>query len=52
MYRSEDSIKIAVREIWWKGVDWIHLTEARDRWRVLLDAVVFRRVRKIGGFLE
>jgi hypothetical protein len=29
-HRWEDNIKMDLREIGWKGVDWIHLAEERD----------------------
>jgi len=25
-------IRIDLREIWWEGVDWIHLAQDRDQW--------------------
>jgi hypothetical protein len=31
-YRWEDNIKIALREIGWEGVDWMHLAQNRDQW--------------------
>jgi hypothetical protein len=30
-HRWEDNIKMDVREIWWEGVDWIHLAQDRDQ---------------------
>jgi len=33
--RLEDYIRMDVWEIGWKLVDWIHLTEDRNRWRVM-----------------
>jgi hypothetical protein len=27
-------------EIWWEGVDWMHLTQDRDQWRVLMNTVM------------
>jgi hypothetical protein len=30
----EDNIKIDFREIGWEVVDWIHLAQDRDQWRV------------------
>jgi hypothetical protein len=35
-HRSEDSIKMDLREIDLEGMDWIHLAQDRDRWRALL----------------
>jgi hypothetical protein len=30
--RWEDDIKIHLREIRWKYVDWVHLTQDREMW--------------------
>jgi hypothetical protein len=27
-------------EIWWEGVDLIHLAEDRDKWRAIMDTVI------------
>jgi hypothetical protein len=32
MHRWEDGIRVGVREIGWRGVEWIHLAQDRDRW--------------------
>jgi hypothetical protein len=29
-----------LREIWWKGVDWIHLAQDRDQWQALVNTVM------------
>jgi hypothetical protein len=42
--RWEDSIGMDLREIWWEGVDWIHLDQNRDQWRALVNAVMNVRV--------
>jgi hypothetical protein len=34
--RWEDNIKMDLREVGWGGVDWIDLTQDRDRWRALV----------------
>jgi len=34
-HRWEDNIKVDLKEISWKGVDWIDLTWDRDRWRAI-----------------
>jgi hypothetical protein len=36
MRRWEDNIKMDLREIGWKGVDWIHLAQDRDQRRNLV----------------
>jgi hypothetical protein len=33
-----------LREIGWVGMDWIHLGQDRDKWKVLVDTVMNRRV--------
>jgi hypothetical protein len=38
--RGEDNIKMHLEEIRWKGVDWIHLTQDRDRWRSVVNTVM------------
>jgi hypothetical protein len=32
------------REIGWEGVDWIHLAQDREQWRVLVNTVMKLRV--------
>jgi hypothetical protein len=33
--RWEDNIRMDLSKIEWAGVDWVHLTQNRDQWRVL-----------------
>jgi hypothetical protein len=33
--RWEDNIKMDLREVGWRDVDWIDLAQDRDRWRAL-----------------
>jgi hypothetical protein len=40
----EDGIKMDLREISWWGVEWIHLSKGRDRWRAVVNAVMNLRV--------
>jgi hypothetical protein len=42
--RWEDKIRLDLRETGWEGVDWIHLAEDRDQWRVLVKTVMNLRV--------
>jgi hypothetical protein len=42
--RWEDNIKMDLREVAWGGMDWINLAQDRDRWRVLVNAVMNLRV--------
>jgi hypothetical protein len=38
--RWENNIKIGLQDVGWKGTDWIALTEDRDRWRLLGNALM------------
>jgi hypothetical protein len=50
--RWQDNIKTDVREIWWEGVDSIHVPQDRDRWRSLVNMRMNLRVpRMTGNFL-
>jgi hypothetical protein len=40
----EDSIKIDLHKVGCGGMDWIELTEDRDRWRSLVNEVMNLRV--------
>jgi hypothetical protein len=42
--RWEDNIKMDVQEVECEGMDWIELTQDRDRWRVLVNEVMNLRV--------
>jgi hypothetical protein len=39
-----DNIKMDLREIGWDGMDWIDLSQDRDQWRALVNAVMNLRV--------
>jgi len=43
-HRWEDSIKMDLRDVGCGGVDWVELAEDRDRWRALVNAVMYLRV--------
>jgi hypothetical protein len=43
-HRREDNIRIDLREVGWKGVDWIHLAQVRDQGLVLVNTVLNLRV--------
>ena len=43
-HRWEDNIKIDIQEVGCGGMDWIELAQDRDRWRVLVNAVMNLRV--------
>jgi hypothetical protein len=42
--RWEDGLRMDLREIGLEGVDWIRLSQDRDRWRAVLSAVMNLRV--------
>jgi hypothetical protein len=43
-HRWEDGIRMDVREFGLGGVDWIRLSQDRDRWRAVVSAVMNLRV--------
>jgi hypothetical protein len=42
--RWKDNIKMDLQEVGCEGMDWIELAQDRDRWRVLVNAVMNLRV--------
>jgi hypothetical protein len=42
--RWEDNIKMDIQEVGCGGKDWIELSQDRDRWRALVNAVMKLRV--------
>jgi hypothetical protein len=42
--RWEDGIQMDLREVGLGGVDWIRLSQDRDRWRAVVSAVMKLRV--------
>jgi len=42
--RWEDNIKMEVRELEWKGVDWVRLAQDREQWRDEVNMVMNLRV--------
>jgi hypothetical protein len=45
----EGNIKMHFRELWLKCADWIHLSQERNRWRVLVNAVMNTHSGSIKG---
>jgi hypothetical protein len=39
-HRWEYDIRMYVREVGWEDLDWLHLTQVRDQWRVLVNTVI------------
>jgi hypothetical protein len=53
MPRWEENIKMDLQEVGYGGMDWIELAQDRDRWRVLVNAVMNVRVTyNAGNFLS
>ena len=42
--RWDDNMKMDLQELGCAGMDWIELAQVRDRWRVLANAVMNRRI--------
>jgi hypothetical protein len=51
--RWMDNTKEDLREIGWRGMDWIDLAEDREQWRALVNTVMNLRVpQNAGNFLN
>jgi hypothetical protein len=51
-HRRENNIRMDLREVGWKDVDWMHLSQDRDSLRVLVVTVMNLRVpEKAGNFM-
>jgi hypothetical protein len=42
--RWDDNIKIDLREVGWRGMDWIDLAQDRNRWWAVVNTVMNLRV--------
>jgi hypothetical protein len=42
--RWEDTIKMDLQDVGWVGMDWIELSQDRDRWQAPVNAVMNLRV--------
>jgi hypothetical protein len=40
MRKWEDNIRIDLMEIGWEGMNWIHLAQDRDQWRVIVNTLM------------
>jgi hypothetical protein len=50
---SWQDIRMDIKEIGWKCLDWIHLAQGRDHWQALVNMVINLRVsQKVGEFLD
>jgi hypothetical protein len=43
-HKWNNNIKMDLRVMGWSGMDWINLAEDRDRWRALVNTVMYHRV--------
>jgi len=43
-HRWDFNIKMNVKEVRWRGMDWFDVAQDRDRWRALVNAVINLRV--------
>jgi hypothetical protein len=48
-HRWVNNIRINLRETGWEGLDWVHLTQDRDQWKVPLSIVMNLHVPKNVG---
>jgi hypothetical protein len=48
-HRSENNIRMVLREIGWEGVNWIYLAQVRDQWQALVNTVMLGSIK--GGEL-
>jgi hypothetical protein len=42
--RWEVNITMYLMQIWWEGVDWMHLAEDRNQWRAVMNTEMNLRV--------
>jgi hypothetical protein len=43
--RWEDNIEMELKKLKWKGVDWIHVAQDRDRWQAVVITIMNLQVR-------
>jgi hypothetical protein len=34
------SIRMDLMEVWWEGLDWMHIAQGRDQWQALVNMVM------------
>jgi hypothetical protein len=39
-HRWKNNIKVDLQEVGWRGMDWIHLAQNRDRWQDIVNTVM------------
>jgi hypothetical protein len=39
-HREEDNIRMDLRDIGWKGVNWMHLAQDMDQWQDFVKAIM------------
>jgi hypothetical protein len=45
----ENNIRMDLREIGWKVLDWIHVAQDRDQWRAVVKTILILRVSSNAG---
>jgi hypothetical protein len=43
--RWEDNIKMYLQKVGWGSLDWIDLVQDRDKWRALVNAVIYKTLQ-------
>jgi len=52
-HRWEDNIRMDLTEIWWDGVEWMHMAQDRNHWWIFVSMVMNLWVpQKAGNFLD
>ena len=51
MRRWKDNIKMDVQEVGCGGMEWIELAQYRERWRVLVNAVMNLTLRQLMSYI-
>ena len=52
-HKKEDSNKMELQEVEWRGIDWTDLAQDREKFWALVNAVInLRGSRKCGEFLD